>query len=160
MEETLNGLVAEFAARATSAKAMAEAINAEFSARMVTAVKQAASGPPGPNVVTGKYVESISATADNTAMSAGFGVGSDAPQAMRLEYGFVGTDSAGRTYDQAPFPHFRPVADRMEVEYEEAMAALGDLDAVIPGFSLHSAVSGALESTTSSSDQYGGSYFQ
>lgn len=35
-------------------------------------------------------------------------VGSKLKYARRMELGFVGTDSAGRTYDQAPRPYLRP----------------------------------------------------
>lgn len=36
------------------------------------------------------------------------------PAAHRLEYGFVGTDSLGRTYNQAPRPHWRPATAAAE----------------------------------------------
>lgn len=35
-------------------------------------------------------------------------IGTDLPYGPRLEYGFVGTDSLGRHYNQAARPHFRP----------------------------------------------------
>jgi hypothetical protein len=35
-----------------------------------------------------------------------------APYAMRVEYGFVGEDSAGRTYRQLPRPFMRPALSR------------------------------------------------
>lgn len=56
-------------------------------------------------------------------------VGSDAPFAMRLEFGFVGIDSLGRHYDQAPQPHYGPAADSMEAEMEEIIAVrVADFD--------------------------------
>lgn len=47
---------------------------------------------------------------------------SDAPQAHRLEYGFIGTDSAGRHVEQAPRPHFRPALAAIHADYVRAMA--------------------------------------
>jgi len=39
-------------------------------------------------------------------------IGSPAPQSARLEYGYMGlTDSLGRTFYQAPRPHWRPAFD-------------------------------------------------
>lgn len=38
-------------------------------------------------------------------------IGTDAPQARRLEYGFVGRDNLGRVYNQAARPHIRPALD-------------------------------------------------
>jgi hypothetical protein len=42
--------------------------------------------------------------------------------AMRLELGFVGTDSLGRTYDQAPRPVFRPALLRSRDKIVELIA--------------------------------------
>jgi hypothetical protein len=89
-------------------------------------VRENASGRPGPNEITGEYKESIQYKP--FAVSAGLGaeVFSDAPQAFRLEYGFVGIDSAGRHYQQPPFPHFRPAIQSMSDEFYEAVdAAIG-----------------------------------
>ena len=46
-----------------------------------------------------------------------FGVRSDVPYALRMELGFVGVDSLGRHYDQAPRPFLRPAlyADSAQV---------------------------------------------
>lgn len=49
-------------------------------------------------------------------------VGTKAPQAHRLEYGFVGRDSRGRYVEQAPRPHFRPALDRMRGAYRQSIA--------------------------------------
>jgi len=38
-------------------------------------------------------------------------VGSDVPYARRIEYGFDGSDSRGRTYHQAAQPYLRPAID-------------------------------------------------
>lgn len=61
-------------------------------------------------------------------------VGSDAPQTMRLELGFVGIDAAGRHYNQAPQPHYGPAADALEPEIEEIIAVrVADLDTAAIG---------------------------
>lgn len=82
-----------------------------------------ASGRPGPKQVTGKYVNSIYAKrgkdADNNYTIT---IGSDAPQAARLEYGFMGKDSMGRTYAQPPYPHFEPAKAKLEPEMMAALA--------------------------------------
>jgi len=55
-------------------------------------------------------------------------VGTDAPQARRLEYGFVGADKLGRVYDQAPRPHIRPALDEnRKTAVDEFRAAIGDI---------------------------------
>lgn len=49
-------------------------------------------------------------------------IGVDVPYARRLEYGFVGTDSLGRTYNQAPEPYLQPTLDENEAEVEDMFA--------------------------------------
>lgn len=51
-------------------------------------------------------------------------ISSDAPQAHRLEYGFSGVDSLGRSYHQAPRPHFRPALVKFEGRYRQSVEAL------------------------------------
>lgn len=83
-------------------------------------VKANASGRPGPRRVTGDYTRSMAVefSAAGTAAT----IGTMAPQARRLEFGFVGTDSLGRTFNQAPLPHWRPMWEWLEVEYPQAVA--------------------------------------
>ena len=50
-------------------------------------------------------------------------IGVDVPYAARLEYGFVGTDSLGRNYNQAPEPYLQPTLDENEGEIEDMFAA-------------------------------------
>lgn len=55
-------------------------------------------------------------------------VGTDAPQAKRLEYGFVGPDKLGRVYNQAARPHIRPALDENRgAAVDEFRAAIGDI---------------------------------
>ena len=76
----------------------------EHAELLLTKVKEKASGPPGPNVITGSYVNAFYLWADGVKWE----VRNPSPQARRLEYGFFGDDSLGRTYHQAPRPHMRP----------------------------------------------------
>lgn len=52
--------------------------------------------------------------------------------ARRIEYGFVGTDSLGRHYNQAPQPYMRPAFDTKQDEARQAIkdSIYGELDAV------------------------------
>ena len=90
-------------------------------ADLQAATQRNASGRPGPNVITGAYRASwrVDNLGDGAVVSRR--VGSDAPQALRLEFGFVGPDRLGRVYDQPPFPHHRPAVDLIEPRFHEAM---------------------------------------
>ncbi|MFI1801919.1 HK97 gp10 family phage protein [Streptomyces sp. NPDC020379] len=71
-------------------------------------VQQNVSGRPGPNVVTGRYRASWQAEVSGAGPPVTGVVGSSAPRARRLEYGFAGADSLGRVYHQPPLPHLGP----------------------------------------------------
>lgn len=67
-------------------------------------------GGDQPNVVTGTLRRSIMTT---PAVRTGYAaytatVGPSVVYARRVELGFTGTDSAGRTYRQRPYPYFGP----------------------------------------------------
>lgn len=71
-----------------------------------------------PPVDTGQYRAGI-----RTELSSEYGVpvaliGSPAPQACRLEFGFIGADSLGRIYHQAARPHWRPALDYNREKYQ------------------------------------------
>lgn len=51
-------------------------------------------------------------------------VTSTAPQAHRLEFGFVGVDALGRSYHQPPRPHFRPALAKYAGQYRQSIEAL------------------------------------
>ena len=53
-------------------------------------------------------------------------VGTNKPQARRLEYGFVGTDSLGRHYNQGPRPHVRPAVDAVRGPFLKDVASVVD----------------------------------
>lgn len=117
----------EILARAVKAKSKADALVAMYGAKYLTAVKAAASGRPGPRAVTGDYRRSINMELVRTPLGSGAVIGTSAPQGRRLEYGFVGTDSLGRHYNQPPFPHFAPplpkIVQELAMALEAAMAA-------------------------------------
>lgn len=91
-----------------------------------TYAKANASGRPGPRAVTGNYRRSIRAETrvSRRGRALSIRVGSDAPQAHRLEYGFYGYDRAGRFYNQPPFPHFGPARARAEEDFRREMEAI------------------------------------
>ena len=78
---------------------------------------------------TGTYRRSFEMeTAEKTAERCTVVVGTDAPQARRLEYGFVGLDKLGRVYNQAARPHIRPALDENRgAAVDEFRAAIGDI---------------------------------
>ena len=76
-----------------------------------TKVMAKASGRPGPRAITGDYRRSWTQKHTGGGGTSRSEVGTNAVQGRRLEYGFHGTDSLGRTYNQPPFPHARPAFD-------------------------------------------------
>lgn len=116
----------EFAAMlakaATQVEVMVPVVVGKSAADLNALVKINASQRPGPNAPTGDYrgswrVEPVVQSAQITSLS----VGTDRPQANRLEYGFIGTDSLGRTYHQDPLPHLGPAEDVIDPIFAAAM---------------------------------------
>lgn len=84
-----------------------------------TKVRAAASGRPGPRVQTGDYRRSIAQT--NTHDAGGSPVAlvhTNKPQALRLEYGFVGVDVLGRRYNYQGHPHWSVAAEGLQETLE------------------------------------------
>ena len=78
-----------------------------FAPLLAERIQTAASGRPGPNIVTGNLYGSIGI--DYAGIGGDWGsatVGTSVPYANRLEFGFYGTDSLGRHYSQPPYPFF------------------------------------------------------
>lgn len=104
-----------------------------FSAKLQRAVKshasQAKGGPVGPGVrrITGNYLGSINRKTTHRPDVSIAQVGSSAPQARRLELGFHGTDSLGRSYSQGALPHFSKGLEDVESQFAQAIA-----DAAMP----------------------------
>lgn len=61
-----------------------------------------------PKKVSGRFFGSVSYRVVHQGEAVIGQVGSDVPYQPRLELGFVGADSLGRVYHQAPRPAFRP----------------------------------------------------
>lgn len=78
---------------------------------LVVQVQHNTSGRPGPRAITGKYRASWQSDVYRAGPVIVGEVGTNAPQARRLEFGFVGVDSLGRHYNQPPFPHLGPAVD-------------------------------------------------
>lgn len=85
-----------------------------------------------PHRVTGNLFRSIPefspVTVSKSANRVEVAVGSAAEYARRLELGFSGTDSRGRTYHQSPRPFLRPALDdnqdKVEAEIQKRLMLL------------------------------------
>jgi len=95
-------------------------VTTEYAKKLQETVRKNASGRPGPNVISGAYRDSIEFFVEDE-MTAGARTG--APQANRLEFGFTGSDSLGRYYNQPAFPHWQPARDEIGPQYLAAMRA-------------------------------------
>ena len=84
-----------------------------------------ASGRPGPNAPTGDYRRSINRHTTRTVGGSRCEVGTNKPQARRLELGFVGTDSLGRSFDQPAYPHFAPALTFVSAGFIHAIERIG-----------------------------------
>ena len=74
----------------------------------IARIRGNASGRPGPNVITGAYRNSWRPEMHGLPHGALCTIGTDLPYGRRLEFGFTGTDSLGRSYAAPPFPHVQP----------------------------------------------------
>jgi hypothetical protein len=78
-------------------------------------------GPPDrPNIVTGTLRRSIHFT-PTAKLAGGYTttVGPSTVYGRRVELGFVGTDSLGRTYNQPAFEYFGPAVKEVRVRAQE-----------------------------------------
>lgn len=126
-------LGAEFQVRGAWSRQKSLSIAIAAGKALVEAATQNARGRPGPEEVTGDYIDSFYYEVVDDVETASVYAGTDEPYAMRLEYGFVGIDSLGRDYHQPPFPHWGPAADEVEPMYEESLIQMADLDYVTTG---------------------------
>lgn len=89
-------------------------------------------------VKTGTLRRSINhQTTERTPTKANVAVGPNTPYARRVEFGFVGTDSLDRRYNQAPQPYMRPAFDsKQEQSRQEMVKSAKDLidEAVIEAY--------------------------
>lgn len=101
-------LAAALSRSGKTAVAAAETAMRHSAKALVVEVQRRASGRPGPRVITGQYRASWQSEVHRAGPVITAEVGTSAPQARRLEFGFVGVDSLGRHYNQPPFPHLGP----------------------------------------------------
>ena len=101
-------------------------IVSHFGLQLQAKVKANAAGRPGPRMQTGDYNRSIELQVGIDGGAPTARVGTNRPQGRRLELGFSGTDSLGRTYNQPPFPHFGPALDEIGPAFEAAVAGIMD----------------------------------
>jgi hypothetical protein len=117
-------VAADLALLAVETAGQVHAATIAWTAELQAAVQRNASGRPGPNVITGHYRRSINRRTEKRATGSVGQVGTDHPAGRRLEMGFKGTDSLGRSYDQPAYPHFGPALDEVAPKFEEALAAI------------------------------------
>lgn len=77
-------------------------------------VKGKQGGRPGPRAITGDFRRRTRGQAQVNGGLVQGQIGNDAPQALRLEFGFFGTDRLGRTYSQPPYPSFGPAEPEVQ----------------------------------------------
>lgn len=111
--------------RATSGRAptldpQMAAVVSHYGQLLNTSIKAHASGRPGPNAPTGDYRRSWAHKITRDGETITSTNGTNKPQGRRLEFGFTGTDSLGRTYDQPPYPHVGPAFDEVAPQFIEA----------------------------------------
>ncbi len=114
-------LARELEAKSIAAGAKVFGVVRRFGLLLQSQIVAGAQGRPGPRRRSGDYIRSWNTLARNVGTSAVADVGTSSPQARRLEYGFVGTDAIGRTYNQGPLPHVRPALDRITPGFELAL---------------------------------------
>ncbi len=123
----------DLAALGLMAREKSHGVVVAFGARLQRGVKARANeprttprpGPGGPRLLTGDYNRSISRLTVRRAASSTTYVGTNKPQGARLEFGFVGSDSLGRNYNQKAYPHFGPALDEIADDFTAAVTAAG-----------------------------------
>ncbi|MFE7119027.1 HK97 gp10 family phage protein [Streptomyces sp. NPDC057654] len=120
-------LAAALARLGPAARARTRTITRHHAMLLRVRIQRNASGRPGPQVITGQYRASWDVRMSGGAGQVTAEVYSDAPQARRLEYGFVGVDALGRHYRQPPYPHVEPAWKQTRPGFLRALA-----DGVLP----------------------------
>ncbi|GAA0695072.1 hypothetical protein GCM10010193_57240 [Kitasatospora atroaurantiaca] len=119
-------IAAQLEGRAASLLPAAVSVVRHHAMLLETAIKANASGRPGPNAPTGDYRRSWTNDVRVTAAGVEAVVGTNKPQARRLEYGFVGPDILGRIYHQPPYPHVGPAVERITSLFVAAMGQIAE----------------------------------
>lgn len=108
------GLGVVFRKEAAAVRAQTGQKVKHFGQLLKTRIQANASGRPGPNAPTGTYRRSWTMDFSQEGDTATADVGTNQPQGRRLEFGYHGTDSLGRTYNQPPYAHVGPAMDWLE----------------------------------------------
>lgn len=81
-------------------------------------------GRPGPERLTGALFDTMQALPPERTPSGGRAqAGSNQPYSLRLEKGFTGTDSIGRSYDQPRYPWLEPKVPQLNKRAHELVTA-------------------------------------
>ncbi|MFB7446007.1 HK97 gp10 family phage protein [Streptomyces mirabilis] len=112
--------------RAALVLPLAVSVVRHYAMLLETQIKANASGRPGPNVITGDYRRSWTHEVYVTGDMVSGVVGTNKPQARRLEYGFVGVDSLGRVYDQPPYAHVGPAVQTVGPQFVQALGRVAE----------------------------------
>jgi hypothetical protein len=115
------GLIRATTGRAAVIEREVSALVRHWGMLLNTRIKAKASGRPGPNAPTGDYRRSWTHRFYQQAGTAYSVNGTNEPQGRRLEFGFTGTDSLGRVYDQPPYPHVGPAFNEIEPQLVQAV---------------------------------------
>ncbi len=129
-------VAAQMRAAADRVAPAVEAVTRDYGLRLQTGVRANMSGRSGviypgdeygpggeigPRAQTGDLRRSVALSHTVTPNLIASTAASDAPQAARLEHGFVGVDSLGRVYDQPPYPAWRPALAVLAEPYRDAI---------------------------------------
>jgi len=114
----LDRLLSKVSSVMREARVQPQQITDHYAEVLKDTIVRNASGRPGPRQVTGEYADSWEVFTDGPYRA---GARTDAPQAERLEYGYVGVDAEGRHYNQAAYPHIWPAVDEVSPQYKKAM---------------------------------------
>lgn len=117
------------------ATARAVAVTRHYGQMLLTTARRNASlprtaprgpGTGGPRLQTGNLVRSLNLRVITGPGMIAAEVGTNAPQARRLEFGFTGVDALGRRYHQPPYPYLGPALDEIAPQFVAAIAAIAD----------------------------------
>ncbi|MEU4095494.1 HK97 gp10 family phage protein [Streptomyces sp. NPDC026673] len=113
-------------ARAATVLTSTVTVVRHYSMLLETRIKANASGRPGPNAPTGDYRRSWTHEVHVGGDAVTGIVGTNKPQAARLEYGYVGPDSLGRVYNQPPYAHVGPAVESVGPQFVAALGRVAD----------------------------------
>ncbi|MFD3456826.1 HK97 gp10 family phage protein [Streptomyces sp. NPDC058691] len=125
-----NGIqvAAQLQARAVTVLPSTVSVVRHYAMLLETQIKANASGRPGPNAPTGDYRRSWTHEVHIGLDGVTAVVGTNKPQAARLEYGYVGPDSLGRVFNQPPYAHVGPAVERVGPLFVAALGRVAEGD--------------------------------